>query len=164
MEDPVQGFPMAFIHDLNDSIFCYRLQAERRSLRMVASVCVLANGARWVVQPNGRCKPRLRPHNPQSREPHRRSRQLDAGLGPCPRPARLTRPAARNGEPCWQLSVSLPTVAMQPRAQPTGQDGSPAAHCSRSAGRDTSPSATGGSSRNPAILQRTSRAAGQSPA
>lgn len=39
-------------------------------------------------QANGKCKLRLRPPNLQSREPDRRSRQLDARLGPCPERAR----------------------------------------------------------------------------
>jgi len=50
---------------------------------------------RQLGQPNGQVQLRLRPHNPQSRELHRRSRQLDAMLGP----ALLTSPAQGNPLP-----------------------------------------------------------------
>jgi len=44
---------------------------------------------------NGRCKLRLRLADPPSREPHRRSRQLDARLGP----ALVTSPSRRERRP-----------------------------------------------------------------
>jgi hypothetical protein len=44
----------------------------------------------WLVfawdAPNGRCKLRLRPPDPQSREPHRHSRQLEPSARPRPAP------------------------------------------------------------------------------
>jgi hypothetical protein len=49
---------------------------------------------------NGPRKLRLRPPNLHSREPDRRSRQLDAVLGLALAPRPKTRPAAHDGEPC----------------------------------------------------------------
>jgi len=52
-------------------------------------------------KPNGRRKLRLRPPNLQSREPHRRSRQLDAVLGHTQAPAPPHANATHDGAPCW---------------------------------------------------------------
>ena len=54
----------------------------------------------YYQPPNGPRKLRLRQVNVVRGEPYRRSRQLDAMLGPALAPRPKTRPATHDGESC----------------------------------------------------------------
>jgi hypothetical protein len=77
---------LSYSHNGSVSLFCCA-SSRNRYVTRVDRLVMPVNPKPSARVPNGWCKLRLRPQNPQSRELHRRSRQFDAMLGPAHAPA-----------------------------------------------------------------------------